>query len=164
MAMMSTIVRSIFYLLILAVFCGGQNKNAAPAPSVEFRLVEACADAPGALYFPVSGDQGQRVAVNPELVISRADITAVKPRTEKFWVMFKRYERSAVQIKLTAAGTARLQTVIRNNLGRTLAIVIGGQVVCQVLLMNSMNGNTFVLDAGMNRNENAELARLLRHG
>ncbi|MEP6902581.1 MAG: hypothetical protein ABJA66_12570 [Actinomycetota bacterium] len=162
---MASIILSVFYIFVPANFSCGQTKEAAkPPPLIEFRLIDRNDNSPDALRLPVSGDVNQSVAVKPEIIINGADITAVKTHTEKFWLMFKRYERSSVQINFTDAGTQRLKAAIQNNIGEFMAIIIDGKVVCQALMRNSLKGNTFVLEAGMTRDETAKLARLLRKG
>jgi len=62
----------------------------------------------------------------------------------------------------TGAGAELLKAAIQNNIGKVMAIIIDGKIVCQALLRNSMTGNSFVLETGMSRNEAVKLEHLLR--
>jgi SecDF, P1 head subdomain len=96
------------------------NSTAHAAVRFEVRLAE---EQPAA-GLTAAGDSNRTVYLHPEVVVTNADIafSSVIPgntTAEQFWI----------DVRLNAAGAAKMRQATMNHLGRPVAILIDGEVV-----------------------------------
>lgn len=134
-------------LMVIALVWGGTPALAGPEPSfIEIRLV---AQKPqGGPVLAVEGGSG-RLEVEPETLLGPGDFAGVGAVE---WVEGK----PGFNVALTAAGAEKYERISRENVGRTLAIIVGGKILMAPKILDPVRAQGFLLTM----DDAAEAARL----
>jgi len=130
------------------------HKVPGPRASVQFRLVNVSGMSAAELAgnsFPLKGtNPAQMYALEPQVILDEKDIQRADSLLDV-------NNRPGLQFTLTPAGGAKLRKASSENIGRQLAIVIGGELV-KVATIQSEISDTFVLTGDFKTEELQALA------
>ena len=147
----------VFLGLILALTGCQQPGPGAPTVAVEFRMAEKQAG-PGLTEMAVTGDD-HKVYVHGEALLTTADIkSAALARATKD------AGPPQIEIVFTKAGRAKFAAVTAQAVGKQIAILIDGRVICAPCVREKVTGGRAVITGAFSREEAQRIADGLAGG
>ena len=121
---------------------------------VEFRIVAAAEDAPGAVSMPRA--QGGRVGVEPEIILDESHLRSFQVREEG--------GRALLAFRFDPHAMKNLMSATADAVGRKLALIVDDVVVAEPEIRAPVASAGGEIDAGISAASARELAALLPDG